>query len=179
MTGICATHKKKANLGDVIVADPAWDFQSGKLKIEKKKPVMEFSPHQIPLSAFLRGRMEQMTGDVAMVADIVGEFGSDAPPGFKLRIGPVASGAAVLADGHVIEEIRQFQNRDVVGLEMEIYGLYAAAQQASSPQPRFLAIKGVCDFADPDKHDGAQRFASFASAQVLKRYVESFADDLF
>ncbi|MEL6643314.1 MAG: hypothetical protein AAFQ79_05210 [Pseudomonadota bacterium] len=179
MTGICAAHKKKAQLGDVVIADPAWDFQSGKLKIENNKPVMEFSPHQISILPFLRGRLEQMTSDTKMVAEIVEEFGSEAPSGFKLRIGPVASGAAVLADGHVIEEIRQFQNRDLIGLEMEVYGVYAAAQQASSPQPRFLAMKGVCDFADPDKHDGAQRFAAFASAQVLKRYVERFADNLF
>jgi len=179
MTGICAAHKSKAQLGDVIVADPAWDFQSGKLKIEKNKPVMEFSPHQIPMSAHLRGRFEDMAGDAHLSAEIVSDFGSEAPSGFRLRIGPVASGSAMLADGQVIEEIRQFQNRDLIGVEMEIYGVYAAAEQASSPQPKCFAIKGVCDFADPDKHDGAQRFAAFASAQVLKRYTEKFASDLF
>lgn len=179
MTGICAGHKSKAQLGDVVVADPVWDFQSGKIKIEDNKPVMEFSPHQIPMSAFLRGRFEQMVGDPRITGDIISEFGSDAPSGFKLRIGPVASGAAVMADGQIIEQVRQFQNRDLIGLEMEIYGVYAAAQQASFPQPKFLAIKGICDFADTGKHDGAQRFAAFASAQVLKRYVERYASDIF
>lgn len=179
MTGVCAAHKSKAQLGDVIVADPAWDFQSGKLKIEDSKPVMEFSPHQIPLSAYLRGRFEDMVGDSRLTTSIADEFGSDAPRGFRIRIGPVASGGAVLADGHVIEQIRQFQNRDLVGLEMEIYGIYAAAEQASSPQPKCLALKGVCDFANPDKHDGAQKFAAFASAQVLKHYIERYALDLF
>ncbi|EGJ20501.1 hypothetical protein RSWS8N_00445 [Cereibacter sphaeroides WS8N] len=179
MTGICAGHRDKTQLGDVVVADPAWDFQSGKLKLEDKKAKMEFSPHQIPISHFLRSRFEQMTTDRRMVADIVGRFGSDAPSGFKLRIGPIASGAAVMADGKAIDEVREFQNRDLIGLEMEIYGVYAAAQQASSPQPKFLALKGVCDFADPDKHDGAQRFAAFASAQILRKYVERFAKDLF
>tara|TARA_R110002110_G_scaffold246221_1_gene462623 strand:- start:40 stop:651 length:612 start_codon:yes stop_codon:yes gene_type:complete len=179
MTGICAGQKDKAQIGDVIVADPAWDFQSGKLRLEDKKAKMEFSPHQIPISHFLRSRFEQMTSDRGIIADIVSKFGSNAPSGFKLRVGPVASGASVMADGRVINEVREFQNRDLLGLEMEIYGMYAAAQQASSPQPKFLAIKGVCDFADPDKHDGAQRFAAFASAQVLSKYVERFAKDLF
>lgn len=179
MTGICAGHKDKAQLGDVIVADPAWDFQSGKLKLDGKKARMEFSPHQIPISHFLRSRFEQMTSDRRLVADIIGEFGSEAPSGFKIRIGPIASGAAVMADGKVIDEIREFQNRDLLGLEMEIYGMYAASQQASFPQPKFLAVKGVCDFADPDKHDGAQRFAAFASTQILSKYVERFAKDLF
>ena len=179
MTGICAGHKDKAKLGDVIVADPAWDFQSGKLKLVDNKAKMEFSPHQIPISQFLRSRFEQMTSDRTLVAEILGRFGSDAPSGFKLRVGPIASGAAVMADGKVIDEVREFQNRDLLGLEMEIYGMYAAAQQASFPQPKFLALKGVCDFADPDKHDGAQRFAAYASAQVLWKFVERFAGDLF
>ncbi|MEL6564725.1 MAG: hypothetical protein AAFQ59_09805 [Pseudomonadota bacterium] len=179
MTGICAGHKDKAQLGDVIVADPAWDFQSGKLKLEGKKAKMEFSPHQIPISHFLRGRFEQMTSDRGLVADLLEKFGSDAPNGFKIRVGPIASGAAVMADGKVIDEVREFQNRDLLGLEMEIYGMYAASQQASFPQPKYLALKGVCDFADPDKHDGAQRFAAFASAQILSKFVERFAKDLF
>ena len=179
MTGICAGHKDKVQLGDVIVADPAWDFQSGKLKLDREKAKMEFSPHQIAISHFLRSRFEQMTSDTQLVADILDKFGSDAPSGFKLRVGPVASGAAVVADGRVIDEVREFQHRDLLGLEMEIYGMYATSQQASAPQPKYLAIKGVCDFADPDKHDGAQRFAAFASAQVLSKYIERFAKDLF
>lgn len=179
MTGICAGHKSKVNLGDVLVADPAWDFQSGKMVSVKGKTKMEFSPHQIPLSAFLRSRFEQIANDRQFVSDITNEFGSDAPSGFKLRIGPVASGGAVLADGKIIDDIRQLQNRDLLGIEMEIYGAYAAAQQASYPQPRVLALKGVCDYADKDKHDGAQRFAAFASARTLERFVEKFAADLF
>lgn len=145
VTGICAGHKSKVNLGDVLAADPAWDFQSGKMVSVKGKTKMEFSPHQIPLSAFLRSRFEQIAKDRQLVSDITSEFGSDAPSGFKLRIGPVASGGAVLADGGIIDDIRQLQNRDLLGIEMEIYGAYAAAQQAGFPQPKVLALKGVCD----------------------------------
>lgn len=58
----------KAQLGDVIVADPAWDFQSGKLKIEGRKAKMEFSLYLIPISHFLQGRLEQMTSDRGLVA---------------------------------------------------------------------------------------------------------------
>lgn len=179
MTGICAGHKSKAKLGDVLVVDPAWDFQSGKISSVGGKPKMEFSPHQIPISAFLRSRFEQLANDRQLVSDITSEFGSDAPSGFNLRIGPVASGGAVLADGKIIDDVRQLQNRDLLGIEMETYGVYAAAQQSSFPQPKFLALKGVCDYADKDKHDGTQRFAAFASARVLERFVQQFASDLF
>ncbi|MEP4247378.1 hypothetical protein [Tateyamaria sp.] len=85
----------------------------------------------------------------------------------------------MLADGKIIDDIRQLQNRDLLGIEMEIYGAYAAAQQAGFPQPKVLALKGVCDYADKDKHDGAQRFAAFASARTLERFVKKYAADLF
>lgn len=179
MTGICAGHKSKSRLGDVLVADPAWDFQSGKLSSSDGVAKMEFSPHQISISPFLRSRFEQLANDRQALSSITEGFGSDAPSGFKMRVGPVASGAAVLSEGKVIDQIRQLQNRDLLGIEMEIYGVYAAALQASNPQPKFFAIKAVCDYADLDKHDGAQKFAAFASANVLRIYVEKFAEDLF
>lgn len=179
MTGICAAHKSKAKLGDVLVVDPAWDFQSGKMVSVDGTAKMEFSPHQIPLSAFLRSRFEQLSNEPYLSADITNKFGSGAPSGFKLRIGPVASGGAVLADGKIIDDIRHLQNRDLLGIEMEVYGVYAAAQQSSSPQPKFFAIKSVCDYADPEKQDGAQKFAAFASANVLQKFVEKFCADLF
>ena len=179
MTGICAGHKSKAKLGDVLVADPAWDFQSGKFTNQDGHAKMEFSPHQIPILAALKSRFEQLATDRHLVADIVKEFGSDAPSGFKLRIGPVASGGAVHADGKIIDDVRRLQNRDLLGIEMEIYGVYAAAQLASGPQPKVFAIKGICDYADPDKHDGTQRFAAFASAKIMQEYVNRFALELF
>lgn len=179
MTGICAGHKKKSSLGDVLIADPAWDFQSGKLIDVDGKNTMEFSPHQISISPLIRTRFEQLSNDMNIVADIVKGYGSGAPSGFRIKVGPVASGAAVLAEGRAIDQVRQLQNRDLLGIEMEIYGVYSAALQASAPQPKFFAIKGVCDYADPDKHDGAQKFAAFASAKVLEGYVQRFAEDLF
>jgi len=61
---------------------------------------------------------------------------------------------------------------------MEIYGLYAAAHGASYPQPTFLALKGVCDFADPEKADGYQEYAAYSSAQVLRLLLERYVDRL-
>jgi nucleoside phosphorylase len=91
--------------------------------------------------------------------------------------GKVTKASAVLADGDVIQEIKS-QQRDLIGVEMEIYGMYAAAHSASSPQPRAFALKSVCDFADPDKKDKAQRYAAYASANVLRLLMERFGSRL-
>lgn len=90
-------------------------------------------------------------------------------------LGPVASGSAVLADGEVVKEVRA-QQQDLIGIEMEIYGLYAAAHVLSSPQPKFFAAKGVCDFAEPDKDDSHQRYAAYASANVVRLLIERYGD---
>ncbi|MNE96515.1 hypothetical protein D3C80_1947250 [compost metagenome] len=62
---------------------------------------------------------------------------------------------------------------------MEIYGLYAAAFNASGLQPRTFALKGVCDYADPDKKDEAQAYAAFASAKVLERFFDKYGSRFF
>jgi nucleoside phosphorylase len=173
MCGICAGVKDKVNLGDVLLADPAWDFQSGKRVKDKSNKTFSIAPHQIPVSVSIRSHLEQIRADQAALAKLSVDFGSDAPGMTRVVIGPVASGSAVLADGDVIQEIRN-QQRDLIGVEMEIYGMYAAAHSASSPQPHAFALKSVCDFADPDKKDKAQRYAAYASANVLRLLMERF-----
>ncbi|MBR8272571.1 hypothetical protein KDX15_01900 [Burkholderia cenocepacia] len=172
MCGICAGVRQKTGIGDILLADPAWDFQSGKHVIDQDGPRFAVAPHHLPAPSIIRRHLEQLRSDATAMTNIAAGF-EDAPRIPKILIGPVASGSAVLADGRVIEEIKE-QHRDLIGVEMEIYGLYAAAAIASKPQPLAFALKGVCDFADPTKADDAQRYASYASAQVLKLLMERF-----
>ena len=177
MCGICAGVKDKVNLGDVLLADPAWDFQSGKRVKDKKNNAFSISPHQLHVSSLVRSHVQQLRNDQALLSQIAVNFGSDAPGMTRLVVGPVASGSAVLADGEVINEIKLL-HRDLVGVEMEGYGLYAAAHAASEPKPLAFSLKGVCDFADPDKANHAQRYAAYASAQVLRLLMERFGPRL-
>jgi nucleoside phosphorylase len=131
------------------------------------------SPHQLYVSSLIRSHVEQIRSDQKALTKLSGDFGSDAPGMTRLIVGPVASGSAVLADGEVIQEIRN-QHRELVGVEMEVYGLYAAAHFASNPQPSAFALKAVCDFADPDKKDKHQRYAAYASANTLRLLMERF-----
>ena len=124
MCGICAGVKGKVNLGDVLLADPAWDFQSGKRVRDKKNSIFSISPHQLPAPTLLRTHVEQIRGDFAALTKISTDFGSDFSGATRVVVGPVASGSAVIADGAVINEIKA-QHRDLIGLEMEIYGMYA------------------------------------------------------
>lgn len=173
MTGICAGVESKVLIGDVLVADPAWDFQSGKRVKDKGNLKFSIAPHHLPANYTIRMHLEQIRSDKSFLQSLPLDFEGGCDFQTSIKIGPVASGSAVLADGETIIEIREQQQRDLLGVEMEIYGLYAAAM-ASSPQPRFFALKGVCDYADPDKQDKAQKYAAFASARVLQKLFEDY-----
>ena len=177
MTGICAGVRGKVNLGEVLFADPAWDFQSGKRVKDKDNTQFSIRPHHLPAPALIRSHIDQIRAKKETLLKLTSDYTGNALGVIKVVPGPVASGSAVLADGEVIKEIRA-QHGELIGVEMEIYGLYAAAQMASNPQPLCFALKGVCDFADPDKADDAQQFAAYASAGVLRLLIEGFGNRL-
>lgn len=176
MAGICAGIEKQVNLGDVIFIDPCWDWQSGKYLREKaEQPSFAIEPHQLGPSAVARAHIEQIRADRETLASISVNGPDDAPGILKVVLGPVASGSAVVADGDIVAEIKS-QNRKVCGLEMEAYGVFAAVESCSQPRPAAIALKGVCDFADPHKDDKTRRYAAYASASVMRLLLERYFD---
>ena len=83
----------------------------------------------------------------------------------------MASGAAVVAHKAMFDELVARQ-RDVLAVEMEAYGLFAAALGSGKPRPRCLVVKAVSDFADKKKNDDFQPYAAFASANVFLELVK-------
>lgn len=177
MTGICAGVRSKTQLGDILFADPAWDFQSGKRKRTENDIELAIRPHQLPASQKVRAHLEQIRDDQSAISTIVGNFDGHPSSMSRVLIGPVASGSQVLADGEMIQEVEK-QHQSLLGIEMEIYGLYAAAQEAPHPQPLCFALKGVCDFADTQKEDGHQKFAAYVSAGILRLLLERYGSRL-
>lgn len=177
MTGICAGVPLKVELGDVILADPSWDYQSGKRVKDKEVTQFSISPHQLDVAEDIRSRVDQISTDKTFLRKVRDDWRADGSREFHVKIGPVASGSAVLADGDALEDIKR-QKRELIGIEMEVYGLYAAARAAGSPKPSALALKAVCDFADPDKKDEMQKYAAYTSASVMTELFERYGHDL-
>jgi len=173
MTGICAGVRGKAALGDVLLADPSWDFQSGKRIRNGDASSLSSRAHQLAAPDRVRKLLQELQRERTGVQALCDTFGTTRPNDAGIKVGPVACGSAVLADGLSIGEIKSRQQDDVIGVEMEIYGVYAAARAAAEPQPLAFALKGVCDFADPEKGDDAQDYAAFMSAGVLRLLLET------
>jgi nucleoside phosphorylase len=178
MTGICGGVKKHTNYGDVIFAECAWDYQSGKLKREDGQSVFEVSPHQLMATTQVRSKMELLKADKKFISEISQDFDGHLITNPKLLLGPIATGAAVVADPVYVNTIVG-NNKKVLGIEMEIYGLYSAVENSSNPRPKVFALKSVCDFADAKKDDDYQKYCSYMSANVLRVFIERYGDYFF
>jgi nucleoside phosphorylase len=174
MFGIAAGVSGRCELGDVIVADPTWDWGSGKIESSDGGPMLKPAPHQLPLHSALRIKVQKLARDRSLLAAIKDAWPAAKPAHeLSVRIGPVASGAAVLADRETLLAIKQ-QHRKLLSVEMESYGVYAAAYESRIPQPLPISLKAICDFADENKDDSHQEYAAYTSAAVTRALVEKF-----
>lgn len=177
MCGICAGVKDKVKMGEVLFADESWDYQSGKRVIDNNFSTLSISPRTIPVDQTIRSHVQQIASDKEALAKIFTDYDEDAAGIPMIHLGPIASGSAVLADGRTIKEVKN-QHRELIGVEMEIYGLYEASSEAADPKPKAFALKSVCDYAGPEKDDSEQRYAAYTSARVLHLLMDRFAERL-
>lgn len=179
MLGICAGVKGKTKLGDILFVDPSWDWQTGKfIKDDDGAPRQLLDPDYIAANSRVRAHADLISSDKRFMRDIVDSWNGNKPEAPRFKVGPVASGSAVLANPDMISDIN-VQNRNLLGIEMEVYGLYAACQSVSNPRPGFFAVKSVCDFADEFKNDEFQPYAAYSSAKWLELYLKRYGELLF
>lgn len=176
MVGITAGVRRKVRIGDIIAADPSWDWGSGKWVREKGALRFLPAPHQLAIDPAIRNKLKLIMGDEAALSEIRSKWEGEKPShALGFHIGPVASGASVLADGQICKDVIA-QHRSLLGIEMEVYGVYAAVEEASLPRPKVFALKAVTDFADGTKNDKFRWYAAYASANAMRIFVERFLD---
>ncbi|MDX6770877.1 MAG: histidine kinase [Elusimicrobiota bacterium] len=169
MVGITAGVEGRVNFGDVVIADPSWDWGSGKRT--DKDGGRRFEPEPLPerLHPHLKTLFLDVQRDIQLLSAVQSSWpGKKQPNNLRLHVGPCASGSAVVADENIIEEIRE-HNRKLIGVDMEAYGVMHAAANAPKPRPFAFSIKAVCDFATKEKDDSVQDYAAFVSAVLLQR----------
>lgn len=176
MTGIAAgTDCKKMNYGDVVVASTAWDYRAGKdvREEEKSEHLNTIKPFTIDTS-FINW-VRELSEDEKSLRKIWDDFQGKKPETkLKLLHGSVVSGASVVTDVEIVKGVLKEQSRDILALEMEIYGVYYAANWAIKPRPKFVALKSISDFADKDKTDDYHKYASYTSAKVFEKLAKDY-----
>ncbi|WP_265975356.1 phosphorylase family protein [Brucella intermedia] len=174
MAGICAGIPGEAELGEVVVADPAWDWQMGKYT----KETFEINPDQIGVSPEITEKFKILAQDSHALLALAEKFEGERPPTMpRIKTGPMASGSAVIANESITADVRK-QNRKLMAFDMEMYAVYSACRDAASPRPMFFGLKGVCDHADHYKNDKYQKYSSHLSAGAIQLFLERYYADL-
>ncbi|MEG8052898.1 hypothetical protein QP185_05920 [Sphingomonas aerolata] len=175
MTGICAGVRRKVKLGDAIVADPCWDWGSGKISDDiKGDETSLLAPYRWRLDTDIRTHIRELSEDDTFLADLHERWKKRKPAKAPaLHIDALASGAAVVARKKAMDTIRK-QHKNLLGVEMEIYAVLTAAEYASAPRPTCMGIKAVCDFGDAKKNDFAHAYAAYVSAECAKEIALRF-----
>jgi nucleoside phosphorylase len=173
MIGIAAgTREKKKQYGDVLVADPSVDYNSGKVVFADG--VREFlpDPYPIGLNARLRAVLQKYRGQHPIFDSIRKRWKGAVPPtGNRLHVGPLGAADQVIDDASRVLEIQK-NWRKLIGVEMETYGVYRACHESPEPRPRFVSLKAVCDFA-AEKSDSWQDYAAFMAAEFSFEFLKA------
>lgn len=172
LTGICGGVPDSVQLGDVVVAESSWNWQSGKLKehgsLRYDGDSIQASPTLTAVARHVGASME-----TRMALMMYGQYIQSQKDRLPLvHVGPMASGSVVVADEKVKETVLE-QNRKVVALDMEAYAFYAASRYAAIGSTQLICVKSVCDKADSKKADDIQVMCAQRSAHLANSIISS------
>jgi nucleoside phosphorylase len=172
MVGIAAGTKDGGKqFGDVLIADPSVDYNSG--KVVRQNGIRDFQPDPYPigLNARLRSLLLRHRGSGLLLKQIRAAWNGRVPAGEnRLHVGPLGAADQVIDDADRIVEIQR-NWRKLIGIEMETYGVYRACHEAPEPKPRVVSFKAVCDFA-AEKTDSWQAYAAYVAAEFAVRFLK-------
>ena len=172
MTGIAGgVDKEKLHFGDVMLADPCFDYESGKRIFKSNESIFMPDYRQIRLDNSIMQIIRRLSTQQDKLDKIKNECDYEKPnEQLQLKIGPFGSGAAVLSDKTVIDRVKQ-HNRKFLGFDMEAYAVMLSGTISTEPRVTPIVIKAVSDFGD-GKIDKYQKYASYTSAKVLQWFLE-------
>lgn len=169
MSGICAGFDGKAEMGQLLVSELAYEYQSGKWSDDGFKS----EPYQIPVSEGLRSKILHLIEEEGNVSNFeIGWNGNRPSIMSEPKMATFTSGSAVIADAAHMDHVQQF-HRNVSGLDMEIYAIHRAAH-LSIYKPDVICAKVVVDLADKDKDDRIQEYGCFVSSRFIIKAIDRY-----
>jgi nucleoside phosphorylase/CheY-like chemotaxis protein len=173
MAGIAAGVKGVGNFGDILSAEISYDSGSGKIKSDENGDTM-FEPDYRSIDSNVDVKESILACKTSRIYldDIKKNWVGNKPTTeLNIHFGPFASGAGVIQNKKIIEEIKG-HSRKLIGFDMETYGVFYTAKNCSKPRPHSVSsFKSVCDFGDEEKNDDYQKYAGYTSAS----YIYNFA----
>ncbi|WPR75769.1 response regulator [Algoriphagus sp. NG3] len=171
MCGIAAGIKGEVQLGDILIADQVWDGASGKLRSNEGGVLFQPDPKSKILDEGLKEKLLFIKSKRKYLDNIRSNYSGDAPSTIlDIHIGPMASVPAVIQSDIEIEKIKT-HSRKLIGIEMETYGVFYSAAHCQKPKPMVFSVKSVSDFANEEKNDSLQDYASYTSSSFVYQMI--------
>jgi len=177
---------KSCGIGDIMIATEAIDYEK-KTVTEKKvgistPEIVETSKiRPIAANSTLVNRVKQFkeTGDV--LDQIRNDYANNEkfPKKLKMFPGAIVSGGALVRSDTWFDKVIK-GNPGAIGLDMEIYGFYYAAENTTfGNKPKCIAIKSISDYGSQDPkypkdledHRVRVPYACYSSAEFFRRFA--------
>lgn len=174
MSGVCAGFFDRAKLGQLLISELAYEYQSGKWTDEG----FSQEPYQVPISEKMRIIVREMLEDADnLLFRLEAGWKGDRPTTMSMpKLAAFTSGSAVIANEEFMAQVANHHRR-VSGLDMEVYAVQRTAHIARCA-PEALCAKVVVDLANGDKNKHLQPYGSFVSArflvEALRAYFEQY-----
>lgn len=171
MVGIAAGIRNRVSLGDVIISTQVIYYEQA-----KQTPAgLEHRPLSVQADRSLLQAAQNCNvanwHDWFTVECSAQHEDSAASNDPQVHFGPLAVGDKVVASESSATALTQLHSK-LIGIEMESYGVAMAAAIAPA-RPRFLAIRGVSDFADENKNDDWHGCAAARAAAFTIGFLHS------
>lgn len=172
MTGIAGgVQGKDLHFGDIVIADPCFDYECGKRVFENGASKFKPDYKQIRLDDTVCQIIRRISGQTDKLHNIRESCAYEKPDNMlQAKIGPFGSGASVLSDLSVVERVLE-HNRKFLAYDMEAYAVMLAGALSSIPKPIPIVMKSVSDFGE-GKDDRYQKYAAYTSAKFMELLVE-------
>jgi adenosylhomocysteine nucleosidase len=170
MSGICAGMGANAELGQLLVTDIVWEYQSGKWLDE----MFESEPYQVSIPQNTRLALSQLLDRDNLMSQLEGSFSGKVRPS-KIstpKLAPFTTGSAVIASDRRLDAVK-LQHRKVAGLDMELYGFHRAVELSSQLVHAYSA-KVVVDKANEAKSDELHEYGCVISAAFVLEAASTF-----
>lgn len=169
MSGVCAGFPGRAELGQLLISELAYEYQSGKWT----KDGFSQEPYQVPISEDVRTVAREILEDQKLLSRLEEGWQSDRPSKMSIpRLAAFTSGSAVIASDQFMEQVANHHRR-VSGLDMEIYAIHRAAH-VSQCKPDVLCAKTVVDLAGAEKSDLLQPYGCEISARFVIEFLNAY-----
>lgn len=178
MTGFSAGFpSEKLKLGDILIASSIQDYASGKLNDHDGTIKLLKEIHQVEAPTSLTLKMQELIDDDETQPNLMSKIKKQnlqqhQRDNYQLLMAATCCGPFVVTSQEAVNGLKEL-DRKLEGLDMEGYGLYLTSKILSKDYHKgAMWIKGVGDFADPQKADNYHDTCSFGSAALLYRFLK-------